>query len=338
MPTTRSKRKTKKIAPPQEPEEWIVEPVPRGTRKAKETDESEEGWVYLTGTMPVPNEFGTADDYLRALQAVLREGVPEKHLDMLREHFRAPDHTTSWEQLADKVGYRRFSAVNMQYGTFAHRVASQLGQHEQPEPRPGEGFWVWVLVHWADKKDAKGHTRFILRPEVVEALKRLGWDDESMGGRTNGGRGTEEPPPEPEPESESEERRWGLPEKVWQAITVRKGQPEFREQLLRAYGRRCAVTGCDAEDALEAAHIRGYAETGEQDVRNGLLLRADIHTLFDLDLVRIDPGTLRVALAPGLRETCYRDLQGRKLRLPEQPADQPSRDALRERWEGGQLA
>src|SRR5262249_48430542 len=69
--------------------------------------------------------------------------------------------------------------------------------------------------------------------------------------------------------------------KVKWAIHDRRGDEEFRAKLLAAYGGRCAITGCDAEAALEAAYIVGDAETGEQDVSNGLLLRADIHTLFD---------------------------------------------------------
>src|SRR5262245_42509124 len=47
-----------------------------------------------------------------------------------------------------------------------------------------------------------------------------------------------------------------LPKKVRRLINERRGQPKFREKLLSAYGGRCAVTGCDAEAALEAAHIR----------------------------------------------------------------------------------
>jgi hypothetical protein len=260
-------------------------------------------------------EAFAADDYLRALQSVLGEEVPQKHLDMLREHFNAPNHTTTWKQLADKVGYPNFNSVSLQYGKFAERVARALGLREKPLDPGGYGWWLWALVHWADERDAEsGHTAFVLRPEVVEALERMGYG--------------QDPELRDEPSTE-------LPERVWRAITERRGQPTFREQLLRAYGGRCAVTGCDAEAALEAAHIRGYAETGEQDVTNGLLLRADIHTLFDLGLVRIDPETLRVALAPELRGTCYGELQGRELRLPERQADGPSRDALRKRWEGG---
>ena len=88
-------------------------------------------------------------------------------------------------------------------------------------------------------------------------------------------------------------------------VVQQRGQPAFRRALLAAYGERCAITGCDAEDALEAAHIIGYPGPDTQHVSNGLLLRADIHTLFDLGLVAICPDTLRVALVPSLRVDLY---------------------------------
>jgi hypothetical protein len=116
-------------------------------------------------------------------------------------------------------------------------------------------------------------------------------------------------------------------------VVQRRGQPEFRSRLLRAYGGRCAVTGCDAVAALEAAHIAPYSGPPSHHVSNGLLLRADIHTLFDVDLIGIDPQTLTVALCPPLRETSYRDLQGRTLALPADATDHPSFDALAWRWQ-----
>jgi hypothetical protein len=121
--------------------------------------------------MPVHKEqFGNADDYFRALQSVLREGIPPKHLAMLREHFKARRHTTTWRRLAEKVGYTDFYTVNLQYGTFARRVAGQLGLTEKPLETHS---WIWVLVHWARTRDATGDTAFVLRPEVVKALQRL---------------------------------------------------------------------------------------------------------------------------------------------------------------------
>lgn len=115
-------------------------------------------------------------------------------------------------------------------------------------------------------------------------------------------------------------------------VVQRRGQAAFRRSLLTAYSRRCAVTDCDAVDALEAAHIIAYLGPATQHVTNGLLLRADIHSLFDLGLLSICPETLTVHLAPELRSSSYRELQGQKLRLPPEPAEHPDRKALRRRW------
>jgi hypothetical protein len=122
-------------------------------------------------------------------------------------------------------------------------------------------------------------------------------------------------------------------ERVLREVVQRRGQPAFRADLIRAYGGRCAVTGCDAAAALEAAHIAPYSGPASNHVGNGLLLRADIHTLFDLDLIGIDPATLTVCLAPALQGTAYDDLSERKLRPPADPPGLPSRPALEARWQ-----
>ena len=72
------------------------------------------------------------------------------------------------------------------------------------------------------------------------------------------------------------------------AIVRRRGQPAFRRALLEAYHERCAVTGCDAPEALEAAHVVPYRGVATNHPANGLLLRADLHALFDLGLIAVD--------------------------------------------------
>jgi transcriptional regulator with XRE-family HTH domain len=142
----------------------------------------------------------------------------------------------------------------------------------------------------------------------------------------------------PEERAERQFRKWlekfrkWLEEEVKRQIAGRRGQSEFRRVLIAAYGQRCAITGCDAEEALEAAHIVPYKIDKCQDARNGVLLRADIHTLFDLQLLRIDPESLRIVVMPGLENTCYRKLTGRQLRLPEDSTCQPNKEQLLLRW------
>ena len=116
-------------------------------------------------------------------------------------------------------------------------------------------------------------------------------------------------------------------------IVQRRGQPEFRNKLVAAYRGRCAVTGCDAVSALEAAHITPYLGPESNHVTNGLLLRADIHTLFDLDLIGIDPESLQVVVAEQLRETCCDEMDGGELSLPDDAALAPNKVALQKRWE-----
>jgi predicted restriction endonuclease len=120
-------------------------------------------------------------------------------------------------------------------------------------------------------------------------------------------------------------------ERELRSITLRRGQPQFRKALLAAYEHRCAVTGCNAREVLEAAHIVPYNGHGTNHVRNGLLLRADIHTLFDLGVLRIHPDSLTVELDPSLARTDYWKLNGVRLRLPQTPGHRPSRAALNER-------
>ena len=108
-------------------------------------------------------------------------------------------------------------------------------------------------------------------------------------------------------------------ERAMRAICIRRGQPAFRAALLAAYGGRCAVTGCDVQDVLEAAHISPYSGPSSDHVCNGLLLRADIHTLFDCGLLAFHPETRQVVLADSLRGSDYADLAGQALREPWRP-------------------
>jgi predicted restriction endonuclease len=117
-------------------------------------------------------------------------------------------------------------------------------------------------------------------------------------------------------------------EKATRAVIQRRGQPQFREELLAAYGGRCAITGCDAKEALEAAHIVPYKGKETNHVQNGLLLRADVHTLFDLGLIAIDTERWIVVLHPSLHGGHYAALHGSEVRRPEDPQLRPSREAV----------
>jgi hypothetical protein len=100
------------------------------------------------------------------------------------------------------------------------------------------------------------------------------------------------------------------------SVALREGQPEFRRQVIELYEARCAISSCATVDALEAAHILPYKGKDSNQPLNGILLRADLHLLFDKNLLRIDPVTLRVRLDPRLRGTEYSKFQRVPVRGP----------------------
>jgi hypothetical protein len=131
-----------------------------------------------------------------------------------------------------------------------------------------------------------------------------------------------------DPSPDSDERQ-----RVLREIVQRYGQAEFRASLFHAYGRRCMVTACDATWAIEAAHILPYRGPRTNHVSNGVLLRCDIHTLFDLNLIGIHPDELTIEISDALARTCYCELSRRRLAIPSFSKVRPDTEALRRRWE-----
>jgi len=88
------------------------------------------------------------------------------------------------------------------------------------------------------------------------------------------------------------------------------------------------VTGCNVIQILEACHIRPYRGHHTNDTRNGLLLRSDIHSLFDLGLLGVDPATFEIVVSQALLGTEYEQFHGIPLRLPAQRDQAPNAKAL----------
>ena len=189
-----------------------------------------------------------------------------------------------------------------------------------------------VDATWSDVQDALGnrsrpnHAVLQLPNEVaVKRLRRLfpGMDDAPSA-----------PPAAPASDPpDAVDLDWpeGYDERdqVVRAVAVRRGQRAFRQALISAYDGACAMTGCQVEAVLEAAHISPYRGDKTNDARNGLLLRADVHTLFDLHLVTVLPvGVIRTS--PDLTGSEYEDLDERLLRKPSSTAVQPDRGRLQE--------
>lgn len=115
-------------------------------------------------------------------------------------------------------------------------------------------------------------------------------------------------------------------------IRPRLGQGAFRVLVTDIYQRRCVVTQERTLPALEAAHIRPYGDGGGHEASNGLLLRRDIHSLFDAGYVTVTPD-LRFEVSNRIREEFengrhYYELHGSKIEPPKRIDHHPDRDAL----------
>lgn len=122
-------------------------------------------------------------------------------------------------------------------------------------------------------------------------------------------------------------------------VPRRLGQGAFKALVLESYDRRCAVTGHKITPTLEAAHIKPVSRGGENRLDNGLLLRSDVHTMFDRGYLTVDPAH-RLRVSPRLRDDFgngeeFYAREGEVVRLPERASDQPAREFLE--WHGDEV-
>ncbi len=115
---------------------------------------------------------------------------------------------------------------------------------------------------------------------------------------------------------------------IVQNVKDRRGQPAFRDSLLSAYENKCAITDSTVSALLEAAHIYPHVGLTTHNITNGLLLRADIHTLFDCGLIGINPDNYKIKLSKILENSEYDYLNEKTIRLPKNYNCYPSKKSL----------
>jgi putative restriction endonuclease len=128
--------------------------------------------------------------------------------------------------------------------------------------------------------------------------------------------------------SDANQERYGAPI----LIKPRLGQGAFRILVTDTYNRRCTVTGERTLPALDAAHIRPYADGGVHEASNGLLFRRDIHSLFDAGYVTVTPD-YGFEVSRRIKDEFengrdYYAMHGSRIRGPSDPRRQPDRAAL----------
>lgn len=183
-----------------------------------------------------------------------------------------------WQAFGDKNGVPDLATFRQRM--LEHRSADELGRQigctilTQPFFFPREA-WIPVPPDWSAS---------IMRGKSYDTAEIAGqrlWQQvqERL-------RGTALPPSELEAIGEEERDRYGQP----QLVRPRLGQGAFRVLVTDAYHRQCAMTGERTLPALEAAHIQRFSENGPHRVDNGLLLRSDLHHLFDLGYLTLTNG------------------------------------------------
>jgi putative restriction endonuclease len=115
-------------------------------------------------------------------------------------------------------------------------------------------------------------------------------------------------------------------------VRQRLGQKSFQAVVLNAYSRKCAVTGDKIVPVLQAAHIRPLKAGGEHRLDNGLLLRSDVHILFDGGYLGVDPR-FRLLVSPRLRDEFgngdeFYARAGKPIVVPDRRPDRPNREFL----------
>ena len=117
-------------------------------------------------------------------------------------------------------------------------------------------------------------------------------------------------------------------EKKLRAVAHRQGQKKFRNEVLQAYQFKCAFTKCDVEQVLQAAHIVPYNGSKTNNIRNGILLRSDIHDLYDMFFISINPNNYEIVLSTFLKGSYLNYLDCQKISLPEMLNEYPDKQVL----------
>lgn len=235
-----------------------------------------------------------------------------------------PDFSV-YEELADRFGLSRDA-----------RTRRSPGSRSQTAWRSEVGYARFDLVNEGLLEDSKkaGHGIWALTHDGKERARASTLSRLRSGSDPSGAEASALAAEEAE-EAKSDEGGAYSPEGidrrplVERQIRERRGQRNFRDALRERYGNRCLVCGCEVLAVLEAAHISPYRGESDNHPDNGLLLRADVHTLFDLDLLGIEPEKMLVELHPALEKE-YSRFSGIRLNCP--AGKRPSLEAMRQRY------
>lgn len=231
----------------------------------------------------------SADEYRQTFDRI---EMSDNQRRWLIAHYYSPDATTSMLQLASALGYTDHRAANGAYGALARKVADELPRAPD-DLEDGEYVdWLQALAQIVER-DALNHSQWRLREEVVQAMLELGWveardaaDGEVM--------------ESPTPDDQRLARDYGLDDtQIRQMMLSRRGQGRFRNETLRFWGGRCAVSGLPEICFLVASHIKPWKDANPNerlDGFNGLPLTPNLDRAFDRGYVSFaEDGSIMIS-------------------------------------------
>jgi hypothetical protein len=123
-----------------------------------------------------PAPVATVEQYKKALLTLRDKNLPDGHLAMLKAQCMAPSASITSTRLTEAAGYENYNAANLQYGTLAFNIAGLLG-YTPPNRRDGTPMWWTTLSYSLDgnAEPVTGQFQFVMRPELVDALREMRW-------------------------------------------------------------------------------------------------------------------------------------------------------------------
>jgi hypothetical protein len=263
------------------------------------------------------NPAWSREELILALELYLARGIVDDRSAEVIELSKKLGKLAAVEQINPQV-FRNPNGVAMKLGNFAALDPNYSGKGLRGGGKNDKVIWDEFADNPYALAQAATQIRANLKATEQNTVNELVKESESTEFQT--------------------ETREDTRVRIASSIVSRRGQNAFRQSLLNAYSGKCAFSDYNAADALEAAHILGYLGKESHHICNGLLLRADIHTLFDLGLLAVQAKMMIIDVAPALLETPYAELEGKVINVPKDEEEQPSVAALELHWEASKCS
>ncbi len=123
-----------------------------------------------------PGPIASVDQFKRALLVLRDKNIPDSHLAMLKAQYRSPGARITSTKLAEAAGFENYNAANLQYGTLGFNLAGILSFNPDRRPDGTPMWWTTLSIAEEGAVDLEtGQFQFIMRPELVTALKEMKW-------------------------------------------------------------------------------------------------------------------------------------------------------------------